>query len=169
MRSSQPARESENLTDAFTREACDFINRKSAQPFFRCLAYNAVHSPLQGEDDYVKQFSHIDDVHRRIFASMLSHLDDAVGRATDTIRKNDLERNTPIVFISDNGGPTKERTSSNLPLRGGKGELYEGDIRVPFIVSWKDRIQPTDAQTPVIATDVMACRLTSLNRHRKTT
>lgn len=156
MRSSQPVAESENLTDAFTREACDFIDRKSAQPFFLCLAYNAVHSPLQGEDAYMKKFSHIEDIHRRIFASMLSHLDDAVGRVIETIRENDLEQDTLIVFLSDNGGPTKELTSSNRPLRGGKGELYEGGIRVPFIVSWKDRIQPAVSQSPVIATDVMA-------------
>lgn len=156
MRSSQPVWEDENLTDAFTREACDFIDRKSAQPFFLCLAYNAVHSPLQGMDAYMERFSHIDDVHRRIFASMLAHLDDAIGRLIQTIRKNDLEQRTLIVFVSDNGGPTKELTSSNRPLRGGKGELYEGGIRVPFIVSWKDRIQPAVSRRPVIATDVMA-------------
>jgi len=105
----------------------------------------------------MKRFAHIENVQRRIFAAMLAHLDDSVGKVLAQLRASGLEENTLVVFLSDNGGPTKELTSSNAPLRGGKGELWEGGIRVPFIVSWKTRIpvgRIVDA--PVASVDVTA-------------
>ncbi|HEX4144474.1 MAG TPA: sulfatase-like hydrolase/transferase [Pirellulales bacterium] len=88
----------------------------------------------------MKKFVHIADVQRRIFAAMLSQLDDSVGRVLATVRESGLEENTLVVLVSDNGGPTKELTSSNAPLRGGKGELWEGGVRVPLIASWKGHV-----------------------------
>jgi arylsulfatase A-like enzyme len=157
LRSSQPIEETANLTDAFTREACDFIRRHQSQPFFLCLSYNAVHSPMQGADAYMAKFAHIEDIHRRIFAAMLSHLDDSVGKVLAQLRTSQIEENTLVVFLSDNGGPTKELTSSNAPLRGGKGELWEGGIRVPFLVSWQGKIPAASVvETPVISMDATA-------------
>ena len=140
LRSSQAVNENTILTEAFTREACDVIDRHHKQPFFLYLAYNAVHSPMQGAVEYMKKFSHIEDSHRRIFAAMLAQLDDSVGKVVEQLRASGVEENTLIVFLSDNGWPTKELTSSNAPLRGGKGELWEGGIRVPLIISWKGEV-----------------------------
>ena len=140
IRSGQPVVETEYLTDALTREAVDFIDRHDDKPFFLYLAYNAVHSPLQGADAYMKKFAHIEDIHRRIFAAMLANMDDSVGAVLKQLRKSGLEENTMVFFLSDNGGPTKELTSSNLPLRGSKGQMYEGAIRVPFMMQWNGRI-----------------------------
>lgn len=120
LRGSQPIDEQANLTDAFTREACDFIHRHRQQPFFLNLSYNAVHSPMQATDEYLGKHADIADIHRRIFAGMLSHLDDSLGQVLGQLQVSGIEERTLVFFLSDNGGPTKELTSSNAPLRGGK-------------------------------------------------
>lgn len=156
LRNSQPVDERQHLTDALTREAIDFIDRHQQQPFFLFVSYNAVHSPMQGADAYMKKFSHIDDIHRRIFAAMLGHLDDSVGRIAAKLQACNLEEDTLIVFLSDNGGPTRELTSSNLPLRGEKGQLYEGGIRIPFIVQWTGHLPAGRLEArPVISLDLL--------------
>jgi arylsulfatase B len=156
-RAGQPVEEHEYLTDAFTREAVDFIDRNSDKPFFLYLAYNAVHSPLQGADKYMRKFAHIKDIQRRIFAAMLANLDDSVGSVMSKLRQTGLEENTLVFFISDNGGPTKELTSSNLPLRDGKGSVYEGGIRVPFLAQWKGTLPAASVyKKPVLSLDVFA-------------
>jgi arylsulfatase A-like enzyme len=155
LRDSQPVVEPAYLTDAFTREACDFIQRHAGQPFFLCLTYNAVHSPLQALDSDLARFSHIDDIQRRIFAAMTGNLDNNIGRLTATLAAAGLDRHTILVFLSDNGGATRELTSSNAPLRGGKGQLYEGGIRVPFMIAWPDGIPAgMTVDQPVIAIDL---------------
>lgn len=157
VRGSQPVHEEAYLTDALTREAVDFIDRHQDKPFFLCLAYNAVHSPLQGADTYMRQFGHIEDLQRRIFAAMLANLDDSVGAITDKVRDTGLENDTIIVFLSDNGGPTRELTSSNRPLRGEKGHMYEGGIRVPFVMQWPGTLpQGATYDRPVISSDLFA-------------
>ena len=157
LRGGQPVQESTYLTDALTREAVDFIDRNRQRPFFLYLAYNAVHSPLQAADKYMERFAHIEDIQRRIFAGMLSNMDDSVGAVLAKLRDEGLEENTLVFFISDNGGPTRELTSSNKPLRGGKGEVYEGGLRVPFLVQWKSVLpQARVFSQPAISLDVYA-------------
>ncbi len=170
LRDSQPVNETEHLTDAITREAVDFVNRNHEQPFFLYVAYNAVHSPMQGTDKYLAKFSHIEDIHRRIFAAMLSHLDDGVGNILRTLEQNKISEDTLVVFLSDNGGPTRELTSSNAPLRGEKGSVYEGGIRIPFLMQWPNQL-PKDAtySHPVTSLDLSATfRSISGQPHRDT-
>ena len=156
-RGGQPVTEATYLTDALTREAVDFIERNAAQPFFLYLAYNAVHSPLQGADRYMNRFRHIEDPQRRIFAAMLSNLDDSVGEVLGQLTKSGVAERTLVFFLSDNGGPTRELTSSNLPLRGGKGDVFEGGIRVPFLCQWKGTLPAGKTyRKPVISLDIFA-------------
>jgi arylsulfatase B len=157
VRGGQPVVEEAYLTDVFTREAVDFIGRNKDKPFFLMLAYNAVHSPMQGADAYMEKFAHIQDIHRRIFAAMLSNMDNGVGAILAKLRREQLEENTLIFFLSDNGGPTRELTSSNKPLRDGKGSVYEGGLRVPFMAQWPGRLAKGKVyEQPVISLDIFA-------------
>ena len=116
-----------------------------------------MHSPLQGADAYMKKFAHIEDIQRRIFAAMLAHLDDSVGAVLAELRKQGLEKNTLVIFLSDNGGPTRELTSSNAPLRDGKGSVYEGGLRVPFMMQWPGTLPAGEVyRQPVISLDLFA-------------
>lgn len=160
VRQSQPVHESAYLTDAFTREAVGFIDRNKERPFFLYVAYNAVHSPMQGADRYLKRFAGIEDIQRRIFAAMLANLDDSVGAVLAKLENEKLLSKTLVFFLSDNGGPTLELTSSNRPLRGGKGQLYEGGIRVPFLAQWPGQIPAgVVSNAPVISLDIHATSL----------
>ena len=160
LRGDKIVNEPRNLTDAFTHEAMDFFDRSKEKPFFLYLAYNAVHSPMQGTDVHMARFKDIPDVHRRIFAAMLTHLDESVGKLLGKLDANGQIENTIIVFLSDNGGPTRELTSSNHPLRGEKGQLLEGGIRVPYAITWPGVTKPgTVIKTPVIATDLTVMAL----------
>lgn len=157
IRGGQPVEEPAYLTDAFTREAVDFIDRHDDKPFFLYLAYSAVHSPLQGAESYMEKFSHIENLQRRIFAAMLANMDDSVGAVLEKLRQAGLEENTLVFFLGDNGGPTRELTSSNLPLRGEKGQMYEGAVRVPFLFQWKGKIPAGKVyHKPVSSIDIFA-------------
>ncbi|MBZ2178996.1 MAG: sulfatase-like hydrolase/transferase [Acidobacteria bacterium] len=156
LRGTQEVVEREYLTAALAREAERFIHRHRRRPFFLYLPWNAVHSPMQATAQSQERFAGIADAHRRVFAGMLSALDDGVGRVLGALRRHGLEENTLVIFLSDNGGPTAELTSSNRPLRGGKGQLYEGGIRVAFLLQWKGRWAAGRVEaTPVIATDIV--------------
>ena len=112
---------------------------------------------MQGADPYMRKFGHINNIQRRIFAAMLSNLDDSVGSILKKLRQEGLEENTLIFFISDNGGPTRELTSSNLPLRDGKGSVYEGGIRIPYLVQWKGKLpEGSEYDKPVISLDIFS-------------
>jgi arylsulfatase A-like enzyme len=154
-RGSTQTTEREYLTDALARETVDFISRHKQAPFFLYLPFNAVHVPLQATDRYLERFRAIEDPRRRTFAAMLSAQDDAVGRVLAAIREAGLEEDTLIIYHSDNGGPTVQTTSSNLPLRGYKGQVLEGGIRVPFLMQWKGRLPAgTVFDRPVISLDI---------------
>lgn len=132
--------EKEYLTDAFAREAVAFVEKNKAKPFFLYLPFNAVHTPLQAPAKYLDRFKDAKG-EQRTFNAMTSALDDAVGRVLEALRKHDLEKNTLVVFLSDNGGPEYTRVQSNGPLRGGKLFLFEGGVRVPMLVKWPARLK----------------------------
>ncbi|MCX5758725.1 MAG: sulfatase-like hydrolase/transferase, partial [Candidatus Hydrogenedentes bacterium] len=155
MRGTEPVADIDYTTDAFAREAVSFIDRHRTVPFFLYVPFNAVHAPLEAPEKYLSRFPNIEDKKRRTFAAMLSALDDNVGLILAKLRECQLEENTLVFFISDNGGPTVQTSSRNHPLQGFKGQVYEGGIRVPFLAQWKGRIPSGKVDDrPVIAIDV---------------
>lgn len=156
LRGEDPVEEKEFLTEAFAREAVAFIDRHKDGPFFLYLPFNAVHAPLQATQKYLDRFSGIEKQDRRTHCAQMSALDDAVGAVLAKIRDAGLEQNTLIFFINDNGGPTPSTTADNGPLRATKGTVYEGGIRVPFIVQWTGRLpKGTEYHNPAIALDIL--------------
>ena len=136
-----PEVEDEYLTDAFAREAVDFISRQSAnQPFFLYVPFNAVHTPLEATQKYKDRFSNVADLKRRIYYAMTSAMDDAVGDIMAAVNSSGFSDNTLVVFFNDNGGPIYTEVQSNGPLRMGKLFLFEGGIRVPLIIKWPGQI-----------------------------
>jgi len=157
--------EKEYLTDAFGREAVAFIQKNKARPFFLYLPFNAVHSPLEAAEKHLKRVEGIKDAKRRTYAAMTVAMDDAVGRVLETLRKEGLEENTLVFFLSDNGGPTPQTTSSNAPLRGYKGQVWEGGIRIPFLVQWKGRLPAGQVfRNPVSSLDIMPTVLAAVGK-----
>lgn len=155
LRGTEVVEEPEYLTDAFAREAVAFIESHRRDPFFLHLPFNAVHGPLQASDEYLQRFPQIADPNRRTYAAMTAAMDDAVGHVLGKLREHGLEEDTLVFFLSDNGGPTPQTTSNNLPLRGYKGQTYEGGIRVPFMVQWKGRLPAGEvSRHPVISLDI---------------
>jgi arylsulfatase A-like enzyme len=146
-------------TDAFADRAVDLIRRHKAAPFFLYLPFNACHVPNQATEKYLERFPGIENKERRGYAAMLSALDDAVGRVLATLHELKLEENTLVFFLSDNGGPmTKmgQNGSNNRPLKGQKGDTWEGGIRVPFFVQWKGRLPAGKTyEQPVIQLDIL--------------
>lgn len=160
LRGMDVVQEKEYFTDALAREAVAFIETRRADPFFVYLPFNAVHAPLEAVSKYLDRFAAIHDEKRRTYAAMTAAMDDAVGRVLDTLRRLKLEDDTLVFFLSDNGGPTPQTTSSNAPLRGYKGQVLEGGIRIPFLMQWKGRVPAGSVyRNPVISLDIHASAL----------
>ncbi|MBI4579863.1 MAG: sulfatase-like hydrolase/transferase, partial [Planctomycetes bacterium] len=155
-RGTTPVDEKEYLTDAFAREAAAFVARHAKERFFLYLPFNAVHSPLQAPDKYKERFASINDPKRQTMAAMLSAMDDAVGAVLKELRDRGIFENTLIFFISDNGGPTPGNASRNTPLSGFKAQVWEGGIRVPYLIQWPGRVPAGRVyEQPVIALDIL--------------
>jgi arylsulfatase A-like enzyme len=127
------------LTDLFTERGLQFIRRRRARPFYLSMHYNAPHWPWQGPGDKEAALRANgrsvanDQGSAEIFGEMMKSMDTGIGRLLDVLRTSGLERNTIVIFTSDNGG---ERYSRNWPFSFRKGSLWEGGIRVPAIVRW---------------------------------
>jgi len=157
LRGTEPVDEKEYLTDAFSREAVAFIDRHHDEPFFLYLAYNAVHTPMQAPQRYKGGFEHITNPKRRIYAAMLTAMDEGIGKVLAKLRELGLEEDTLLFFVNDNGGgPTAANGSRNAPLRAAKGAMYEGGVRVPFMVQWPGCLEGGCVyDNPVIALDIL--------------
>ena len=148
----------EYITDAFTNESVDFIRRVKDRPFFLFLSHIAPHTPLQSIDKYTHRYSHIKDQRSKIYASMVSSLDDSVGAIIETLNNLGLSDNTLVVFASDNGcAGYIDGACSNYPYRGYKRFHHEGGIRVPLVMSWPKTLPKTITyKDPVITLDLFA-------------
>jgi arylsulfatase A-like enzyme len=126
--------EPQYLTEAFTREAIQYIDKQAdaSQPFFLYLAYNATHVPLQAPDRYVEKYKNITNPRDRIYAAMVDALDDNVGKVLKELDDKGLKNNTMVLFISDNG-PEAGKSGG---LRGGKYNVFEGGIHMPYTIQW---------------------------------
>jgi arylsulfatase A-like enzyme len=128
------------LTDVFTDRAVEYVTRRRTKPFYLSLHYTAPHSPWEGPADRANA-DHSDHGSGPMtnggsletYAEMMVSMDAGIGRVLDALRRARLERNTLVIFTSDNGG---ERYSFNWPFSFQKMFLYEGGIRVPAIVRW---------------------------------
>ncbi len=161
-----------HVTDLITTEAIQWIEaRKKDTPFFLYLPFTAIHLPVKEPQAWLDKVpSSIQGDVARHYAASIMHLDDSIGRLLAVLAKSGKRRNTLIIFTSDNGGSTAENndtkypaddypsgklTASNAPLRGQKGDLYEGGIRVPTLVSWPAELKPSKIDTPTHITDWM--------------
>ena len=147
----------EYLTDRESSEAARFIEQNRTRPFFIYLPHHAVHTPLQGKqqviEKYRRKISDGMDQKNAVYASLVESVDDSVGTLMAQLKANGIDRETLFIFTSDNGGLLT--STSNRPLRAGKGSAYEGGVRVPFIVRWPESIRAgTECDTPVMGIDI---------------
>jgi arylsulfatase A-like enzyme len=154
LRGYQPINETGYLTDNLGREAVNFIGRNANNPFFLYLAFNAVHTPMEAPEELIRKYD--TGIHNRdILMAMLEAENSAIGKVLDELERRKLDQNTIIVFVSDNGG-ARANSSNNGPLRDYKQSVYEGGIRIPFMISWPGRLRENSvSREPVMFMDIM--------------
>jgi len=179
----QDGQEGEYLTDRLTDEALAFIDAQGDSPFFLVLSHYAVHTPLESKDELTAKYEEKaaglpsasgpefisesglgttrQQQNHAVYAGMVQSTDESVGRILDRLDALGLSDSTIVVFVSDNGGLSTysgDRTlgpTSNLPLRAGKGWLYEGGIRAPLIIRWPGEAGAVGvSETPASSTDL---------------
>jgi arylsulfatase A-like enzyme len=148
-----------HLTSALGDEAAAFVRRHEETPWLLYLAFNAPHTPHEPTVERLEKFAHIADVQRRRYLAQVSLMDDAIGTVTRALSESGQTSRTLVFFFSDNGGPVRNG-ANNSPLRGQKGDVYEGGVRVPFLVSWPGRLPAGSTyDEPVSSLDVLATTL----------
>jgi arylsulfatase A-like enzyme len=148
-------------TDQYADRAVDWLGKQATdRPWLLYVPFNAQHAPLEAPKKYLERFKNISDEKRRIFAAMMYGMDQAVGRILHKIREMGEENDTLIFFFSDNGGPTRQTTSSNGPLRGFKMTTWEGGTRIPFCIQWKGKLPAGKTYDhPVVQLDLLPTAL----------
>ena len=146
----------EYLTDRLGNEAAKFIEANKERPFFLYLTHYAVHTPIQAKPELIAKYEQKTPTDKQTnakYAAMIESMDDSVGTVLDTLDRLKLADNTIVIFYADNGG--HGGVTSNAPLRGSKGMLYEGGIRVPMAVRWPGVVKSgTTSDEPVIGIDL---------------
>mgnify|MGYP006125865329 CR=1 FL=1 len=157
-----------------TESAVTFIDKFKDEPFFYFLSYYAPHVPLDATEKYLSRFPGDMPERRRMCLAMIAAMDDGIGRIKETLRKNNIEENTLIIFLSDNGAPLKLHKkdvplsfkggawngSLNDPYIGEKGMVSEGGVRVPFIMNWPNGLPKGKVyDRPVSSLDIAATSL----------
>jgi arylsulfatase A-like enzyme len=153
----EPRKKGEYLTDRLADEVSGIINENKDTSFFIFYNFYGVHTPIQGKDSLIRKYKNkpVSPYHDNpVYAAMIESVDQAVGQVMDKIEALGLTENTLVIFTSDNGG--LHHVTKNHPLRGGKGQPYEGGIRVPFIAKWQGKIpEKTVSDLPFTTMNVL--------------
>jgi len=156
------------LADFLTDKAVDFIGKHKDRPFFLYLPHFGVHTPLEAKTELIQKFKKKKGMgghDNPVYAAMIASVDESVGRVVAALEKYKLAEDTIIIFSSDNGGVGgyaaagvngARDITNNAPLRGGKGMLYEGGVRVAWIVCWPGKVPPGKTNDePIISIDLL--------------
>ena len=150
-----PRRKGDYLPERLADECISFLRTNQAKPFFLCWWDYSVHYPIQAPEQLIQKYRQRPGVKDPAYAAMIEGMDTAIGRVLQELDFLGLATNTLVLFTSDNGS-----LFGNEPLRANKGFLYEGGIRVPWIVRWPGIVKPgSTCSVPVISTDTYSTLL----------
>lgn len=167
-RDNKPVREKGYTTQLIGSDAVQYINGQSAEkPFYLYLTFNAPHTPYEAPQDYIDRYKNIQEPTRRIYAGMVTCLDDEIGKVVAALDQKGLRDNTLIIFHSDNGGTTNAMFAGQMadlsktklpcdngPYRDGKGALFEGGCRVAACANWPGHIKAQTVDSPLHVVDL---------------
>jgi arylsulfatase A-like enzyme len=165
-RDNQPVKEEGYVTQLLGKDAVKLIGGHDAsKPLFLYLAFTAAHAPYQAPQDYLDRYKNIADETKRAYAGQVTCMDDEIGKVLEALDKKGMRKDTLIVFHGDNGGTrdakltgeskVKSVPCDNGPLKGGKGQLYEGGTRVPAFATWPGHIKAGEVKEVMHIVDML--------------